>query len=147
MRIGLIRRSHDLNQRRRASSAVNADCPTARPRLGSGPGARRASSTVTDGPGAGVDEGYHPKSRSMTLGGYRARQDSEFGTSRSNSQDSTGGDMSSSWSDSTETMQKQSSGEGDEELCNGKVLSVLGVIVIVLLLTLGFAAVIKYLYR
>lgn len=86
----------------------------------------------------------------MTLGGYRARQDSEFGASRSNSQDSTGGDLSSSsWSDSTDTMQhqQQSPGEGDEELCNGKVLSVLGVIVVVLLLTLVFAAGVRYLYR
>lgn len=158
MRIGLIRRSHDLNQqRRRASSALNTDCapPAAHPRLGTGLVGRRASSVVTDG---GQDDNSRSqlKSRSMTIGGYRTtrQQDGEsFPFSRTISQDCGGPDgrrLSQLVRQMTLTAGRGEStdeGQTEGELCNGKVLSVLAVILAVLLLTLGFAVAVRYLYR
>lgn len=165
MRIGVIRRSHDFHQqqRRRASSAVNTLDYTGSPRSSLSNNAinRRASAAVTEGGGGLIDDnnlfgGGGAGGRAVSLGGCssRVRHDGhQFG--RSSSQDSNGagsgqdsdGCPSPLAAVTPVTHRGESMDLETDDLCYGKVLSVLGIIFGVLLLTLAFASAVRYIYR
>src|SRR6218665_4116453 len=166
MRIGVIRRSHDFpqQQRRRASSAINTlDFNTGSPRSSLLNAInRRASAAITEGGGGGgglIEDSLFTGGggRAVSLGGCssRVRHDGYHQFGRSSSQDSTGAGSGhdSDASPSTASASRSPTPRGEsmdldtDDLCYGKVLSVLGIILGVLLLTLAFATAVRYIYR